>query len=82
MIYWVYIIYSKSIDKYYVGQTKDVYARLSEHIVDKNLGAADWELKYLEEFPNRSKAVKRETDIKRKKRRTYIEWLINSNKSA
>jgi putative endonuclease len=82
MTYWIYIIYSKAKDKYYVGQTKDVSNRLSEHIKNKNLEATDWELKYTEEFPDRSGAVKRETEIKSKERRSYIEWLINLHKST
>ncbi len=79
MAYWVYIIYSKSIDKYYVGQTEDTVKRLGEHQLKKNLGATDWVIKYVEEFETRSQAVKRESEIKRKKRRSYIEWLISTN---
>ncbi len=78
---WVYILYSEAIDKYYVGQTEDVDKRLLVHRERKNLGAWDWELKYKEEFINRSQAVKREMEIKRKKRRSYIEWLISNSPS-
>ncbi len=78
---WVYILYSEAIGKYYVGQTEDVDKRLLVHRERKNLGAWDWELKYKEEFINRSQAVKREMEIKRKKRRSYIEWLISNSPS-
>jgi putative endonuclease len=81
MTYWVYIAYSKMIDKYYVGQTENVDKRLLVHRVRKNLGANDWELKYKEEFLSRSQAMKRELEIKKKKSRKYIEWLIQSNNS-
>ncbi len=78
MNYWVYIIYSETLDKYYVGQTEDIDKRLFTHITRKNIGASDWELKYKEQFETRSQAVKREVEIKRQKRRTYIEWLISN----
>ncbi len=75
-MYFVYILYSSIIDKYYVGQTENLERRLSEHNSKKNLGASDWQMKYFEPFENRSDAIRREYEIKAKKRRTYIEWLI------
>jgi predicted GIY-YIG superfamily endonuclease len=33
---------------------------------------------YSEEFPSRLEAIKKENEIKRKKSRKYIEWLIKS----
>ena len=81
MPFFVYIIYSVSIDQYYVGQCEDLNDRIYRH---KNAGskstkkASDWELKYTETFDERSKAVNREQEIKRKKSRRYIEWLISS----
>jgi putative endonuclease len=75
-MYFVYILYSSNIDKYYVGQTENLERRLSEYNSKRNLGASDWKIKYVENFENRSDAVKRESEIKAKKRRTYVEWLI------
>ena len=75
-MFYVYIIYSQSKDKYYIGQTSDLKNRLETHCVRKNLGANDWILKYSETFETRSEAVKRELEIKNKKRRAYIEGLI------
>ena len=77
MTYFVYILYSKERDRYYVGHTEDVHRRVKEHRIRKNLGAEDWELKYKEEFASRSEAVKREAEIKAHKRRAYIESLFN-----
>ena len=37
-----------------------------------------WELVYNEIFPTRSEAMYRENEIKKKKSRKYIEWLISS----
>ena len=80
-MYKVYIIYSKVIDQYYIGQTSNLENRLYRH---NNSGskstkkANDWVLKYSETFETRSEAVKRESEIKSKKRRAYIEGLISS----
>ena len=79
--FFVYIIFSISLDKYYIGYTTDLVKRLGEH----NNGfstftskASDWVLKYQKRFPERELALKREKEIKNKKSRKYIEWLINS----
>ena len=81
MMYYVYILYSKEKDRYYIGQTENVEKRLNEHRVRKNLGATDWEVKYTESFETRSDAVLRETEIKLKKRRSYLEMLINNHQN-
>ena len=81
MAYYVYILHSSSLDQYYVGQTENLQGRIFRH---NNSGskstkkANDWNLKYTEEFNSRSDAVKRETEIKSKKSKKYIEWLISS----
>jgi putative endonuclease len=38
--------------------------------------ASDWQLKFAEEFSSRSLATLREKEIKAKKSRKYVEWLI------
>ena len=77
----VYIIYSKQLDKYYVGYSANLEKRILEHNVEISLftaKATDWELKYFEQFPDRISAISREKEIKKKKSRKYIEWLISS----
>ena len=76
---WVYILYSKKIDKYYVGACMDLRRRLYEH----NLGhskftstGTPWDLVYQEEFKDLSLAKRREALIKKMKSRKYIEGLI------
>ena len=77
----VYIIYSSSLDQYYVGKSENIEERLFRH---NNSGskstkkANDWELVYTEIYQTDSEAVKRELAIKKKKSRKYIEWLIRS----
>ncbi len=81
MHFFVYIIYSSQLDKYYVGYTADLSKRINEHnsgisnFTDK---ASDWVLKYYESQESRLSAMKREKEIKLKKSRKYIEWLISS----
>ena len=70
----VYIIYSSSLDQYYVGNSENTEDRLFRH---NNSGskstkkANDWELVYTEIFPTKSETTKRELEIKKKKSRKY-----------
>jgi putative endonuclease len=76
---WVYILYSKKIDKYYVGACTDLDRRFYEH----NLGHSKftstgipWELVYTEEWEDLVLAKQRELKIKKMKSRIYIQELI------
>jgi putative endonuclease len=78
-MFYIYIIYSKTADKYYVGQTENIEQRLISHssgISKYTSISTDWILVYSESFETRSQAVIRENEIKKKKSRKYIEWLI------
>ena len=80
-MYKVYIIYSLKLDRYYIGHTENIAIRLQRHIHGISVftaSADDWVLKYIEEFETRAAAHARERQIKKKKSRRYIEWLINS----
>jgi len=79
MIFYTYILYSKSKDKFYVGHTSELDNRLIQHNTRKNLGTNDWSIVYYEIFKNRSEAMKRESEIKNKRSRKYIEWMIQQN---
>ena len=80
-MWYVYIIYSKKIDRYYIGHTDDLKWRMERH----NSGwgkytkrGIPWELKYYEQYKTKSEAIKREKEIKKKKSRKYIEALIHA----
>lgn len=81
-MYFVYILYSSKTEKYYIGSTDNTEARLKHHNAgatpSTKSGAPYWEIKYLETLPNRTAALKRELEIKNKKSKQYIEWLISS----
>jgi putative endonuclease len=83
MSYYVYILYSASLEKYYTGSCEDLSIRLNNQhnrgrVISTKAGIP-WILKYTEAFETRSEAVKRENQIKKKKSRTYIELLISSS---
>ncbi len=80
MTYIVYILYSKKLDKYYIGYTGDV---LDERVRRHNSnhkgftgGKGDWVIKHKELFNSKAQATSREKEIKSKKSRKYIERLI------
>ena len=81
MEYSIYILYSQSLDKFYTGSTQDIAERLRRHNLGHNKftkTGTPWNLVYTEEYGTRSKAMSRENEIKAKKSRKYIEWLIDS----
>ena len=79
-MYYVYILYSTSSDKYYVGQTDNIELRLKFHneLSGKSYTSKHrpWELKRIIEVTNRSEAVRVEGMIKKRKSRKYIELLV------
>ena len=78
-MFYVYIIYSKSADKYYVGSCQNIEQRINDHLNSRSKYtkmAKDWELKYSESFTTRSESYQREMQIKKMKSRIYIEKLI------
>ena len=82
-MFYTYIIYSKTINKFYVGSCQDVQVRLQDHLNSRSKytkTTKDWELKHCETYPSRSEAYQREMIIKKIKSRIYIENLIE-NKS-
>ncbi|TDS12854.1 putative endonuclease [Maribacter caenipelagi] len=81
MPFTTYIIYSQTLDRYYIGCTENIEERLERHI--KGNGSTytkkvkDWVLKWQRNFETRSEAVSFELLIKKKKSRKYIEYLIS-----
>ena len=83
MLYSVYILYSKTLDKYYVGYTGDILQeRLRKHNSQHKGftgGFGDWIIRYTESFELKTDAIKRERQIKNWKSRKLIEKLITDS---
>ena len=74
-----YILYSKLLDRYYIGFTSDMTTRLLRHN-QKSKGFTgkvnDWEVVYKEYFFNKEDAYLRERELKSWKNRKKLEELI------
>jgi putative endonuclease len=79
-MFYVYILYSKSLNRFYIGQTIDIQHRLMEH----NTGiysnsytkkTSDWELYFYLNCNSKSQALSIEKHIKKMKNRKYFENL-------
>ncbi len=77
---YFYILYSQSLDKYYLGHTtEELEERLRKHLSNHKgytARAKDWEIVYSEEFATKKEAYAREREVKRWKSRNKIEQLI------
>ena len=77
-MFYVYILHSATLDKFYVGASANPRERLKKHN-RKHKGftgtARDWEMVYREAFTEKRLARRREMEIKSKKSRSYIEYL-------
>jgi len=85
MAYFVYILKSLKNGSYYTGSTQDLSSRLERHNQGRSKHTKKgmlWEVIYHEKFPDRSSALKREMEIKRRKSRKYIESLIRASRQT
>ncbi len=80
----VYILYSKNIDRYYIGYTSDILTERLRRHNSNHKGftgkIGDWEIIYTEDYTLKEDATKREREIKNWKSRKKIELLISSGK--
>ena len=84
-MYYVYILLSRSTGKYYCGSTENLERRIHQHnygYSKSTKSGIPWILKYSEEYDDRSSAVRRESEIKKKKSRAFIEKLIFEGESV
>ncbi len=83
-MYYIYILFSLKTDKYYIGSTDDLARRLKHHNAGSTpstkSGAPNWEICYTELVSDRTTALKRELELKKKKSRNYIEWKFQKDK--
>lgn len=81
-MYHVYAVYNSESDKFYIGQTKNLDARLKLHN-DKEFAksytsrfAGKWILIYSESAPSREVALKREKQLKSFRGREFVKKFI------
>ncbi|MDQ0476400.1 MULTISPECIES: GIY-YIG nuclease family protein [Chryseobacterium] len=78
MEYFVYILYSASLDVYYKDFSTDVNKRLEYHLDSQHKftsQAKDWIIVYVQEFDEKKEALKEEKRLKKLNRKS-IEKLI------
>ena len=79
-MYYVYVLYSPSFLRTYVGQTNDESNRLHRHnagFVKSTKPYRPWTLIHSEEFPARSLAIKREKWLKSPTGRRWLKAFID-----
>lgn len=75
-MYFVYILYSSSLNKYYVGSTEDVDRRIKEHNTGKGKFTSKgvpWVIVTTFECNDRTEAVRLELKIKKRGIRRYLQ---------
>ncbi|MDZ7754915.1 GIY-YIG nuclease family protein [Rhodohalobacter sp.] len=79
-MHYLYILYSKKLDQYYSGHSKNVDNRLQKHNAGTSRAThrgVPWELKRVVEFPTKRQAIQAENWIKKMKSRIVIEKIIS-----
>lgn len=77
----VYIIYSEVLDKYFIGQTKDMQVSLWLHNGKANTetaGGKPWIVKFTQQFDTRNEAQSLEMKLKYKKREEIDELIATT----
>ena len=82
-MYYVYVIYSEKLNRFYTGTTDDLDKRIEQHnsafypnsFTSKGI---PWELKVFFSFENNKTALDAEKFIKRMKSKIFIEKIIKN----
>jgi len=83
MPHYVYILQSEVDGTFYVGSTQNIEDRIVRHNQGRSKytrSKQPWRLVYSEEHPDRVSAVRRENEIKSKKKKSYIESLVRTSR--
>ena len=84
-MYYTYILQSETTGRYYTGSTSDVENRVSEHNTGETKSTRSgipWKVVYVETYPTRSEAERKERQIKARGARRYLEDIIHAEKSS
>ena len=82
-MYKVYVIYNLQVDKFYIGQTKDLPTRLMLHNSKEFKGytakfVGKWDVIYIEEKDTRQEVLVREKQLKSYRGREFVKNIIYS----
>jgi putative endonuclease len=80
-VFYIYILFSQGLQRYYVGSTQAVEKRLQEHNSGKSLSTRagmPWELVHLEPFTTRAEAMHSERKIKARGISRYLADIKNN----
>jgi putative endonuclease len=84
MDYFVYILFSPSIEKYYIGYSENPEKRLEFHNSELNKiwskRGQPWRLECVFPFSSKTEALKAERLIKNKKSVSYIRMIIEKGR--
>lgn len=80
-MYTVYVLHSERYNKVYIGMTSNLEQRLQSHNVLSNKGWTrkfrPWKPVYKEEYEMKSKAMRREKELKSSRGRKIIKELLS-----
>ena len=80
---YTYILYSETLDKFYIGHTcENIDERLRKHLSNHKGFTAnikDWKIVYFETLENKSLAYKRKLEMKSWKSKIKIKKLIDNS---
>ena len=83
MEYHVYVLFSQTFNKIYIGFSSDLESRLQSHNVLATKGWTikfrPWKLVHSEKFQSKADAIKRERELKSAKGREFIRNSILSS---
>lgn len=77
---FLYILFSRKLNKFYIGSTNNIERRLYEHNIGHSVytkNGIPWEMVFFREFDTLLLARAEERRLKKCKNRKYIEAYIN-----
>jgi putative endonuclease len=85
-MFTVYVLYSPSHNKLYIGYTADIEKRMASHNFLATKGYTikhrPWNLVYTEVFEAKSDAMRREKELKSARGRVFIRELLTKSSGA
>ncbi len=84
-MFLVYILYSTTLNKHYIGYTTDLESRLAKHNAKGSKWTKNgipWVVVFEKKFSNKTEAIKFERHLKKQKSRVVLETYIAGWRSS